>query len=323
MRIALLSDLHVDMIPRRHRRAIMAEIADCMRARAIDVVVVAGDVASRMGPILDTLPILAVGRLANLYVPGNHDVWRTEHERDQGRTSFGGLTLLASRIAGTGFHYLPGSPIVVSEGPDRVGFAGMLGWYDYGFADPALGIPEETYRAKQWRNQTWQDRDHATWVGYGGRWWADREVCAYFLAGLERDLRALGLDEQGGGPPTIAVSHMLPFVELVYRDPDPEEGFFAAYLGSPLHGALLERFPAIRAAFAGHTHRPQRNVRPSGMIAAVAPFGNFGEADFPENAIDRIGWFEMHGGRIVERRGSELVEPADAGSAPDRAATAS
>lgn len=306
MRVALLSDLHVDLIPGRHRRSVVTAIGDCMRAREVDVVVVAGDVANKMTPILDNLPHLAVGRAANIFVPGNHDVWRTDRERAQGRTSFGQLTLLASRIPATGFHYLPGAPITISDGTDIVAFAGTIGWYDYGFAYPDLGISPEVYAAKRWRGSTWQDRDHATWIGYGGHYWPDGEVSTYFLAGLERDLRTLGVDEDGNGPTTIAVSHMLPYADLIYRDPDPEQAFYAAYLGSPKHGALLDRFPAIRGVFAGHTHRPQRHLRPSGTIAAVAPFGVFGEIDFPDHAVDRIGWFDVHGREVIERDGMEL-----------------
>src|SRR5262245_44688652 len=52
-----------------------------------------------------------------------------------------------------GFHYLPGSPLIIGA----VGFAGSLGWYDYSLRDPRLDgaigrhqYEEGTFNRLQW-----------------------------------------------------------------------------------------------------------------------------------------------------------------------------
>ena len=49
---------------------------------------------------------------------------------------------VAARSAG--FHFLDDGPAVVNG----VGFVGNVGWFDYGFRKPELGIPLRYYQAK-------------------------------------------------------------------------------------------------------------------------------------------------------------------------------
>lgn len=295
MRIGLISDIHGDFIPARRRALVLGSIADTLRGSEVDVVVVAGDVANHYSKVASILGHLAVGRAVNLYVPGNHDIWRTDREVQQGRTSFGALTLVAPEVCGVGFHYLPGAGLTVGGW----GFAGSLGWYDGSFADPGLVAVPGSYERMEYDGFVWQDRDRARWTDASGRRLTDGEVTAQFVGRLEADLRSLGCDEAGSGPPTVAVTHVLPVAELTQVKGVPGWDYFNAFIGSSRFGEMYARFPAVRAGFAGHTHASQRTIV-GGRLFATSPIGYYGTAEFPRDLEPRVAIFETSGRDLVE-----------------------
>src|SRR5664279_4996163 len=108
LRLAVTSDLHLDLVPDRVRPYLIERLADALRAGSPDVLLLAGDLGNgpeRSGRYLEQL---ALGRRQNFLVPGNHDVWRWPNELAAGRDSDGAFTLLAGRAALAGFHWLPG-----------------------------------------------------------------------------------------------------------------------------------------------------------------------------------------------------------------------
>lgn len=299
MRLVLVSDIHANFFPDDRRAFALAALAEALAAAKPDVLVIAGDLASRQASVPGYLARLAVGRHGNLYVPGNHDIWRTDAELAAGHSSFGALSLLRAKAAESGFHYLPGAPRLITVGAASWGFAGALGWYDYSFREPTLIVPAGAYATKTFGAFVWNDRDRACWRDRIGVKLSDPEMARRFAIELEADLRSLGLDEHGAGPPTVAVTHMLAYASQVIYRGQPDWDFFSAFMGSSRYGDLYDRLPAIRAAFSGHTHTPRLERRPSGLLAAVAPLGYWGTDEFPHDFGARIGVFETRGRALM------------------------
>jgi hypothetical protein len=292
MRIALLSDIHIDIAPGIRQVLLTDAIADAVRGSGADVLVIAGDVANAADKVGRYLERIAVAP-HNLYVPGNHCVWRSSRDLLEGRESFAAHTLLRRRAVEAGFSFLPGAPVRIDAEDGTWGFAGALGWYDYTMA-PAWATPA-MIADKRYDGTTWSDGDNAAFIDRRGRRLTDPEVVDAMLASLEADLRALGLDEAGGGIPTVAVTHTLPYRSMcLYRDMRSWD-YFASFIGSTRIGDLYDRYPAVRAAFAGHTHIPHLDVRPDGRVRATAPLGYYGTAEFPAAIESRMRVFETRG----------------------------
>jgi hypothetical protein len=294
VRIVLFSDLHADVIGER-RSFVLGALADALDALAPDVICFAGDAQSRPADLDEVLAPLARGRLANLYVWGNHEIWRRPSDIGRGRDSFGAISLLRAAATDAGWHFLPGAPVVI----EGWGFAGTGAWYDYSFRRPDLVASINRYRSLEFGGVVWQDRDFARWILRDGRRLADEEVNAHLLAELASDLDALGLDEAGSGPPSVVITHHIGFSELVEFRGTPSYDFFSAYMGSVSLGHLIDDRPQIRAAFAGHTHTPRGFVRPDGFIAAINPIGYYGTPEFPDDMATRLGVFETVGDTLV------------------------
>ena len=289
LRLALTSDLHLDMIADPDRRALVLEVlAESLVAAAPDIVIVAGDVANHPALVPELLAPLALGRLANLYVPGNHCVWRTRKEKGRGASSDEALVMLAHSAAQVGFHSLQAAPRLIGGW----GFAGSIGWYDYSFANPELRFGLLDYAKKDYHGDIWQDRTFALWRE-GDHRLSDPEASDRFVARLEADLLSLGAGNLDG-PPIVAVTHHLTDREQVLAQGFAAWDYFNAFMGSAALGALFDRYPAVRASLAGHTHRVQRHVFPSGRLAVVSPLGEYGSADYPRHPAERIALLELN-----------------------------
>ena len=303
LRIAVTSDIHWEVSrTAAERRAFIGALAETLTAAEPDVVLLAGDAGNGPRSVREALSHLAVGRLANLFVPGNHDVWLTDRERDDGvDTSFAALDALAEACAATGFRYLPGDPVVVGG----VGFAGSCGWYDYTFRSPEVPANFADYRAKAWGGSQNQDGWYVRWEERGSRL-DDGEVADRMLAQLGADLARLGLDEDGGGPPTVAATHMLPFRELAsYRGPsDWGWDFNSAFFGSEGLGRLYDGLPAVRAIVAGHTHTPFAVRDGWEREIVVSPMGYAGGPEFPAGLAERVTVLLAGDGFIVREEAS-------------------
>jgi predicted phosphodiesterase len=300
MRIALLSDIHFDLAPANRSAPLAAAIAAELKGAGTDVVIVAGDVANRADKVGRHLARIAVGRRANIYVPGNHDVWRSQAEQRAGHDSFGALALLERQCVEAGFRYLPRHPFTVNDGSNTWGFVGSLGWYDYSFAAEWLHLTPADIARKSVGGIAWIDREAVRFLDHrDGHQFSDFEVTSIFLRDLEADLWSIGLDAHGDGPPTVAVTHVLPYASLVEYRGAVDWDYFSSYFGSARFGALYDRYPAVRAVFAGHTHVPRLERRPDGRIRAIAPIGYYGTHEFPYDLGTRIAFFDTVGRNLV------------------------
>jgi hypothetical protein len=259
MRLLATADLHYN-----HARSkrLAEELIARLNATECDALLVVGDTAIPDGPSLEQC--LSLFRFAGprLFVPGNHELWT--HAPD----SHAILTEdLPRRVSALGWHYLPGRPFTRGH----VSIVGSLGWYDYAFANPALGIPHRFYAQKispgaaaqlsEFQHLLTEASDVAkTAMDIHARWndgrfirlhRSDEAFLDEVLAQLEADLSSVP-----PGNDVVAAVHHVPFRELLPPQSRPQFEFAKAYLGSPRLGELLLRHPNVRHVLCGHSHFP-------------------------------------------------------------------
>jgi hypothetical protein len=244
--------------------------------------------------VREALGHLAVGRLASIFVSGNHDVYLTDREREDGvDSSFAALDALADACVASGFRYLPGNPIAIAG----VGFVGTCGWYDYTTRSPEVPANYDDYRAKRWAGSQNQDAVFVHWRR-NGRTVADEEMAEQFEAELVADIGRLGVDAAGSGPPTVGISHMLPYRELVRYRGDWAYDFMSAYFGSPGLGRQYDKHPSIRAIVAGHTHTPFSVRDGLEREIVVSPVGYANGPEYPDRLAERVAVLVVEDGDL-------------------------
>ena len=238
MKIAITADLHWGS--RSHGDESTRAMARALHEEAPDVLVLAGDLASagldNVRACLEQFEGLPAERL---FIAGNHDIWTPDGDSEE---------LLRETLPAVGrehgFHYLEGAPWVDPTG--RVGIAGTIGWYDYSFRDRSLPYDLDQYRRKYVRRvAAYNDRLFVRWPH------SDEEFTALIVDELRATLAGLSARVEE----IVAVTHHLPFEELVVRWPDhPAWAFANAYLGAARLGEALLEFPRVRHHFCGHSH---------------------------------------------------------------------
>src|SRR5439155_23783881 len=156
-----------------------------------------------------------------------------------------------------GWQWLQTKPYVA----DDVAIVGTVGWYDYSFAQPALGIPVRFYREKvspgaaamleEFSHLLKDAKDvPKKAMNIVARWndgkfvklyRTDEQFLAELLATFEAQLRSVAHVKH-----VVAATHHLPFAQLL---PPPHSGqwdFTKAYLGSSKIGEVLLKFPNVR-----------------------------------------------------------------------------
>ena len=254
MKVVFTSDLHIDASV-KHRDAVNA-IADAARKHGPDVVVFAGDAGNTIHALEETLSCFSRIAARKFFVPGNHDVWiETEDE-----VLIDSRVKYAERIPDAcrkmGFHDLGQGPVVLGD----VGFVGSLGWYDYSFADPRLGLTEDDYWRGRFGDEIWWDKKMTYWMPPRGARAAidarelpaermrDPEVCAEMCERLEAHIHEI----EGRVRTIVAVIHTLPFLVGLTRSDPPY--YLDAYTGSARLGRILEAHPKVEHCIHGHKH---------------------------------------------------------------------
>ncbi len=255
MRIAYTSDLHID-VSEANRSGVEA-VSKLVREARADVVIVAGDAGNTVEAVDEALSLFDGIGARKLFVPGNHDVWIESEggELVDSRSKYERLIPEACRRRG--FHDLGREPVVIGE----VGFVGSLGWYDYSFADPRLGLKEDVYWKGRYGDEIWWDKKMTYWVAPGDSGPArrssgeaardrmrDTDVCREMTARLEADLRSI----ENRVTRIIAVIHTLPFFVGIPRSEPPH--YLDGYTGSARLGEVLQAHKKVEHCIQGHKH---------------------------------------------------------------------
>jgi predicted phosphodiesterase len=270
MRLLLTADLHYNH-PKSRRVA--DELIDRMNETGGDVLVVIGDTAVADGDSLERC--LSRFRFAGpkLIVAGNHELWT--HGTDS-YTVF--AEELPRRVAALGWHWLESAPFAVGD----VAVVGTIGWYDYSFAPPELGIPRRFYEAKVSPgaaerlpsfSQLLENTDDILPIAREvvARWndgkfvKLGRSDVEFLQECLDRLQRHLIVVEPART--VVAVTHCVPFRQLLPPPHSAQWDFVKAYLGSERLGQLLLSHGNVKHVYCGHSHFPMR--ADVGGIAAV------------------------------------------------------
>lgn len=281
MRIGCTSDLHIDLNGPRVLDALSAHLPTL----GLDVLVVAGDIATDLTLYRDVLRALRESVPRLLVVAGNHDVWTTAEERAAGTDSGRRLReLLPAACDDAGAELLDHAPVTVGN----FGFAGTCGWYDLTTREADLPAPMEAYRSGRWAGIRLNDPQHAVFLGTDGRAQSMEEVARDMRERLRDHLRALRTSR------IVAVTHTLPFAEQIVRKPFDGWRFANAFMGSLPLGDVLRNDHRIVLAISGHTHHGS-DLRFGRLRAVVSPLGYPREwkAPAPEDAV-------RHAVRVIE-----------------------
>src|SRR5262245_9705975 len=136
MRLIVSADLHYN---HARSRPLADDLIDQINRSGGDVLLLVGDTAAADGDALERCLTRFDFAGPKLFVAGNHELWTA------GADSYELFhQALPARIRALGWQWLQDSPFV----SDELAIVGSIGWYDYSFAQPNLGIPRRFYAAK-------------------------------------------------------------------------------------------------------------------------------------------------------------------------------
>lgn len=257
MRLIATADLHYNH-PRSRKLA--EEVIEQMNQAGGDVLLVIGDTAAADGDALERC--LSRFRFAGprLFVAGNHELWTA---RQDSHAIY--VDELPRRVAALGWHWLESQPFVAGD----IAIVGSVGWYDYSFAQPGLGIPRRFYEQKISPGAAERYEEFAALFAAAddltpaarqivARWNDGRHVKLHrsdetFLSEL-LDRLAAQLAGVAAARQVVAAIHHLPFRELLPSPHNSQWDFAKAYLGSQRIGDLLLKTPNVSHVLCGHSH---------------------------------------------------------------------
>lgn len=259
MRLAVTSDIHIDKNGTDTLQALARRVDELQ----VDVLVLAGDVATRPTVLLQTFLALRAAAPRVVYVAGNHDVWSAPEAQAAGQHAWWRLDqLLPALCAEAGVDCLDAGAVVIGE----VGFVGTLGWYDLSMRDRALDAPEEAYTRGEFHGLRWMDHVYAHFPDEGGRPLRCEAVADRLRARLAAQLASCTARR------IVGVTHMVPFDAQLTRKDHPGWRFCQAFIGHRGLGEVLTADPRVELAVAGHTHHGS-DLRVGGLRALVSPLG--------------------------------------------------
>jgi predicted phosphodiesterase len=259
MRLLVTADIHYNQ-PRS--RVLADELIGQMNGIEADALLLLGDTASPHQDFLEQALSKFHFAGPKLFVAGNHELWTL------GSDSYSLFKeTLPTRIRSLGWHWLEDSPFLLGD----VAIVGSVGWYDYSFAWPPLGIPERFYHAKISPGAAERFDEFATLFQkcddipplsreLFARWNDGRYVklgrddSAFLdelLASLETQLSALSHMAK-----IVVATHCVPSEVLLPPTTRLQWDFARAFLGSRRMGELFSRFGNVSKILCGHSHYP-------------------------------------------------------------------
>ncbi len=193
MRVVAISDLHIDIAENRDWLAHL-----CDQAHDDEILILAGDLASKLSRIESGLALLARSYSQVFFVPGNHDLWVEAREPTDSLQRFREIQSICS----THGVAMRSRDILGEKGHRVVSISPLLSWYcepDEGDLSLFLSKPGE-------------DESLAMWADRVRIRWPDSLLspASYFLG-----LNAIN-EAEDRDIPIISFSHFLPRQELIF-----------------------------------------------------------------------------------------------------------
>ncbi len=253
MKLAVVSDLHLDMNSGFAEADLLPLLIEELKKCEADSILIAGDICSDAHSSIKVIDkIRSAVRRNLLFIPGNHDIWVKD-----GGSSWDSYQRLASHPA-----CLANRPYSLNENTVIIG---DMGWFDYSFLADGVSFSKMEEARKDWG-----DNKYTEW----GRM-DDKAITEYMLAKLEEQLRKYD------GQKVILTVHFVPYrAFLPKKSPYMDWDLYNAFMGSDAFGELLDAHESIEYVIFGHTHdrhgiRKYRNktivCSPLGYISEKSP----------------------------------------------------
>jgi len=235
VKVLATADLHFGL--REDGDASTRRIAKLVCESDADLFVIAGDTfALDVDGLHACLDLFADFRGIKALVFGNHDLWTIGGDSFELYDS-----VLPEVVREHGFVALDHDPVRL----DGVAVVGTVGWYDYSLREPGLRVPLGVYQTKRLRGVAqWNDGRYVRW-GF-----SDAEFTEHVVQKLKAQLAAVS----GEARKIVAVTHHLPFANMVRKSREPAWQFGNAFLGSIRLGEVLTKCAEITRHICGHSH---------------------------------------------------------------------
>lgn len=249
MKIATVSDLHIDRNDAFIEWDLEKQLTDKLHNQNVDCLLIAGDVSNHYDTTHRFLKkIEEMSGIPVLFVPGNHDYWARDHDVIN--------TNEIDHFFKRQSYSLVGRPKLFG---DDLAVVGTPGWYDYGYGNHDK-YSREDFEKKQYGFASWNDRHYVNW----GR--SDQTVSQDMLDQLLQDLEAVK-DRQ-----VILMTHVATHPEFVIPLPHRVYNYANAFLGARAYEKLYDLYPNITHSIMGHVHL-RKSVRYAGRIYISACVG--------------------------------------------------
>ena len=268
MKIAFISDLHVDSLPEP------SQVIDCILERVLsikpDVFIIAGDIASPTQLFVNTLHAFSSLPCEKILVAGNHDIWVESSSLEKGIHSGVKYSKILPQISRrNNFIFLKDTPYRING----VGFAGTIGWYDYTFRNKAFDtlFSLDTYSNKKYGDRfTWNDLKFAHWIEENqNRRKNDSLIAREMEDSLKNQIQLLSRKHIDT---IVVITHHLPFQKMVFYPNRLPFDFFSAYMGSEGLGTVILNEPSVKYVICGHSHIKSTH-RIGNLHAMKSPLG--------------------------------------------------
>lgn len=233
MKIGTLSDLHIDRNEweMESDETTIKILADIIKTKAIDLLLIAGDISNHYLESHDFINGLAeLSQIPIKFVPGNHDYWAKDHDLSD--------THQIHSFFNKQEYSLVGNPYEIN---DEWVVVGTPGWYDYGYGNHEK-YSEEQFEKKKYGFASWNDLHFVNWNQ------SDRDVSQDMLTQLYKDLETVQ-DKK-----IILMTHIATHKDFVVPLPHRIYNYANAFLGAKAYETVYEDFKSIKYSIMGHVH---------------------------------------------------------------------
>jgi putative phosphoesterase len=292
MKIAFISDLHVDSSPENLK--LLDHLVERLGSLNPDTFIIAGDISASTEVFEKTLKRFSAISCHKLLVAGNHDIW-IDPKNGLKKGLHSGIKyrqVIPDICERNDFTCLGLEPYSING----IGFAGTIGWYDYTLRNKKYDtmFSMETYRNKRYQDKhTWNDLHFAHWMDNGGkRRKSDEEVAHEMELSLKKQLQSL---VRKGVKTIVVVTHHVPFKKMVVHPNVLPFDFFSAFMGSEGLGTIILEERTVTHVICGHSHI-KSSLKTGTTHAMKSPVGYFREwrtKNMTEHIGERLTCFDI------------------------------